>query len=74
MHDTIRGALAELFLFNDKRNQLFTINDGSGNKNITVKDLQELNWEDLTCLADMLGMSDLYLEDKHLEVDRDDRE
>lgn len=71
MHTTIRETLAELFLFNDKRNQSFKVKTESGDKDVNVKDLQELNWGDLTCLADMLGMSDLYLEDKYLEVDKD---
>lgn len=69
MHEDIRSALAELFLFNDKRNKEMKV----AGKATSIKDLQELNWGDLAQIADLLGMSDLYLEDKYLEVNRDDK-
>ena len=69
MHEDVRSALAELFLFSDKRNKEMKV----AGKATSIKDLQELNWGDLAQIADLLGMSDLYLEDKYLEVNRDDK-
>lgn len=53
MHEDVRSALAELFLFNDKRNKEMKV----AGKAASIKDLQELNWGDLTQMADLLGMS-----------------
>lgn len=69
MHEDVRSALAELLLFNDKRNKEMKV----AGKAASIKDLQELNWGDLAQIADLLGMSDLYLEDKYLEANRDDK-
>lgn len=61
-YDNVRDCLKDLLAFNDTRNKDFRVKDEDGTEHeATVKDLQELNAEALYNLADLLGMSDLYL-------------
>lgn len=61
-YDNVRDCLKDLLTFNDTRNKDFRVKDEDGTEHeATVKDLQELNTEALYNLADLLGMSDLYL-------------
>lgn len=51
-------------MFNDPRNTNFEVTNEDGKYHkATIKDLQELNLSDLYFIADLLGMSDLYLKD-----------
>ena len=64
MKDNLRDCLKELILFNDPRNTNFEVTNEDGEYHkATIKDLQELNLSDLYFIADLLGMSDLYLKD-----------
>lgn len=64
MKENLRDCLKELILFNDPRNTNFEVaNEGGKYHKATIKDLQELNLNDLYFIADLLGMSDLYLKD-----------
>ncbi len=61
-YDNVKDCLKDLLVFNDTRNKDFRVKDEDGTEHeATVKDLQELNTEALYNLADLLGMSDLYL-------------
>ena len=61
-YDNVRDCLKDLLAFNDTRNKDFRVKDEEGKEHeATIKDLQELNAEALYNLADLLGMSDLYL-------------
>ena len=52
----------ELLAFNDPESKNFTVKeDIEFRRPGTMKDLKELNTEDLRNLADLLGMTDLYL-------------
>lgn len=62
MHDNVKDCLKELLDFNDPESKNFTVNeDGEFRRPGTMKDLKELNTENLRNLADLLGMTDLYL-------------
>lgn len=64
MKENLRDCLKELILFNDPRNTNFEVTNEDGKYHkATIKDLQELNLSDLYFIADLLGMSDLYLKD-----------
>lgn len=62
MHDNVKDCLKELLDFNDPESKNFTVNEDSEFRRPgTMKDLKELNTENLRNLADLLGMTDLYL-------------
>ena len=62
MHDNVKDCLKELLDFNDPESKNFTVmEDIEFRRPGTMKDLKELNTEDLHNLADLLGMTDLYL-------------
>lgn len=62
MHDNVKDCLKELLDFNDPESKSFTVKeDIEFRRPGTMKDLKELNTEDLRNLADLLGMTDLYL-------------
>lgn len=62
MYPTIRGCLQDLLAANDKDSQM-QVTENNVTKSATIDDLKEFNRNALFELADMLGMSDLYLED-----------
>lgn len=62
MKENLRDCLKELLLINDTKNEIAVKEGDSQRYKATVKDIQELNNQSLYCLADLLGMSDLYLE------------
>lgn len=69
-YDNVRDYLKDLLAFNDTRNKDFRVKDENGtDREATVKDLQELNTEALYNLADLLGMSDLYLNEGTKKAD-----
>lgn len=69
-YDNVRDCLKDLLAFNDTRNEDFRVKDEDGtDREATVKDLQELNTEALYNLADLLGMSDLYLSEGAKKAD-----
>ena len=62
MHDNVKDCLKELLAFNDPESKNFTVKENlQFRRQGTMKDLKELNTEDLRNLADLLGMTDLYL-------------
>lgn len=61
-HDNVKNLLEELIRLNEPGSNLQVKNTNGGSINGTVSDLQELNYEKLASIADLLGMSELYLE------------
>ena len=62
MHDNVKDCLKELLDFNDPESKNFTVMENiEFRRPGTMKDLKELNTENLRNLADLLGMTDLYL-------------
>lgn len=62
MHDNVKDCLMELLAFNDPESKNFTVKeDLQFRRPGTMKDLKEINTEDLRNLADLLGMTNLYL-------------
>ena len=62
--------MKDLLAFNDKRNKVFRVKDENvTGREATVKDLTELITEALYNLADLLGMSDLYLNEGTKKAD-----
>ena len=66
--ENVRQVLQELVDFNNTRTELpITKELGNNGKviveehEVTARDLQEINYEDLCILCDLLGMSDIYL-------------
>lgn len=66
MHSTIRGCLKDLIEVNSKSSEMWIKEEGMS-RDATLDDVKEFNRDRLFALADMLGMSDLYLEDKEKE-------
>lgn len=61
-HNNVKNLLEELIRLNEPGSNLQVKNTNGGSINGTVSDLQELNYEKLASIADLLGMSELYLE------------
>ncbi|WP_438341165.1 hypothetical protein ACSKF1_05740 [Lactiplantibacillus plantarum] len=68
-YDNVREVLKFLIEYNDTglNPDLKSRTNGGEWMPSTAKDVQEVNYEALTQAADMLGMSDLYLEEKRHE-------
>lgn len=69
--ENVRQALEELIAINNTRTKLPRSKelDESGNvivkeHEVTARDLQEMNYQDLVDICDMLGMSDIYMNQK----------
>ena len=68
-YENVRDALKELVTLNDPNTtfgKVSTIIDSgvkTGNRKFEVKDLQESNYELLANVCDLLGMSEIYLND-----------
>lgn len=60
--DNVKDALRELINLNEPGSSFQTQNANGKFTNGTVRDLQDLNYERLANIADLLGMSELYLE------------
>ncbi len=68
-YDNVREVLENLEAINNYENggvdRYITHADGSiTQRPATVRELQELNYEDIASLCDLLGMSDIYLGEK----------
>ena len=71
--ENVRKALEELEAINNPQSESprtiesigFDINPVS--RPVTTKELQELNYEDIVNVCDLLGMSDIYLKDNQNE-------
>lgn len=61
-HNNVKNLLEELIRLNEPGSNLQVKNTNGGSINGTVSDLQELNYEKLASIADLIGMSELYLE------------
>lgn len=65
--ENVRQVLEELVAINDPKNKLGEIKEQDENGLIfserpaTARDLQEINYDDLCNVCDLLGMSDIYL-------------
>lgn len=65
--ENVRQVLEELEAINNPKNKLGKVREQNEDGLIfsqdpaTVQDLQEMNYEDLCSLCDLLGMSDIYL-------------
>lgn len=62
----IRHALEELEAFNNPQNDLPKTLEGDGyggivDRPVTARDLQEMNYDDICNLCDLLGMSGIYM-------------
>ena len=73
--ENVRQALEELIAINNIRTKLPRSKelDESGNvivkeHEVTARDLQEMNYQDLVSVCDLLGMSDIYMNQKQKEV------
>lgn len=69
--ENVRQALEELIAINNIRTKLPRSKelDESGNvivkeHKVTARDLQEMNYQDLVSVCDLLGMSDIYMNQK----------
>ena len=69
--ENVRQALEELIAINNIRTKLPRSKelDESGNvivkeHEVTARDLQEMNYQDLVSVCDLLGMSDIYMNQK----------
>ena len=67
--ENVHEALEELKMINNPQSELprhygIDTNGCTINRPITAKELQELNYEDLASICDLLGISDIYLEGK----------
>lgn len=62
-YENVREALSDLLELNDsQRNHDLKVRLGDGEwHKCTAHDIQEFNYEILASMADLLGMSDLYL-------------
>lgn len=60
--DNVKDALRELINLNEPGSNFQAQNANGKFTNGTVHDLQDLNYERLANIADLLGMSELYLE------------
>lgn len=60
--DSVKDVLQELIRLNKPGGSLQVQNADGSFANGTVNDLRELNYERLASIADLLGMSELYLE------------
>lgn len=70
--ENVRQALEELIAINNTRTKLPRSKelDESGNvivkeHEVTARDLQEMNYQDLVSVCDLLGMSDIYMGGKN---------
>lgn len=61
--DNVREVLEVLFDYNNQKNGVPRIKDDGARKmrDVKTEELQEVNYELLANVADLLGMSDLYL-------------
>lgn len=64
--ENVRQILEELEAFNNPQSDLPKTlesdrNGGIVDRPVTARDLQEMNYDDICCLCDLLGMSDIYL-------------
>ena len=73
--ENVRQALEELIAINNIRTKLPRSKelDESGNvivkeHKVTARDLQKMNYQDLVSVCDLLGMSDIYMNQKQKEV------
>lgn len=68
-HENVRDALKELIRLNEPGvtySKVSTITDGgdkTGERKFAIRDLQDSNYELLANVCDLLGMSEVYLED-----------
>ena len=69
--ENVRQALEELIAINNIRTKLPRSKelDESGNvivkeHKVTARDLQKMNYQDLVSVCDLLGMSDIYMNQK----------
>ena len=69
---TVKDILQDLIDINESE-AVYEKEDSKERKLATIKEVKDLNLEDLYQLADLLGMSCLYLNDKYLETNRNDR-
>lgn len=65
-NESVRDRLENLFRINDPKGTLTTATIGVGElsptmHHATVQEIKEFNQEELMAIADLLGMSDLYL-------------
>ncbi|MBU9788936.1 hypothetical protein KOM07_05205 [Lentilactobacillus sp. G22-6] len=62
-NESVRDRLENLFRINDPKGTLTTATIGVGELSPTmqVQEIKEFNQEELMAIADLLGMSDLYL-------------
>lgn len=61
--DNVREVLEVLFDYNNQKNGVPRIKDDGARKmrDVKTEELQEVNYELLANVADLLGMSDLYV-------------
>lgn len=58
--ETVKEALKELININ-QATKIITRKENGKSREITVKELQEINFETLVNVCDLLGMKELYL-------------
>lgn len=56
-----RAALEYLEILNNKNCTIVSATENGKKRPATIKDLQEMNYEIIINLCDLLGMSDIYL-------------
>lgn len=73
--ENVRKALEELEAINNPQSEVPRTIENIGfdisplSRPVTAKELQELNYEDIVNICDLLGMSDIYLkgnQDEHI--------